>query len=412
MKTTGVSRLVQVVVAILLSATLLIPGFVPFSTAQDEAIFNSPLPTPPVPSPTPLPSAEAQVALRYIAERYGVPVEQLAIVNEHRREYAELGRAFQAFTLLDLANDRFFNLLVDLEDHTVVEDVAAIQRAEEDAYRQEYGKLDPALYERLQQAADDEAIEVAIWIAGRPRRSQQELFAELATMFPEAQAAMERSGKPFDVQDPGVRARIEQAYDAIAKVDTQPLVQPVVDFLQAQRYTVTTYDGLPSVTVVLPKRVILALAERPDVGRIFLIEGEGELLLDSAVPTDRVPVVWQRGFEGTGRSIAILETDNVDFTSNSQDCPAGTHNCFRHPGVTRPGTAGEFWHASLVASSAASDHGSHKGMAPDATIHSAGMTANTEAGFVDGLKWALGSAGVSADVVNVSWGRGYQRDMR
>jgi hypothetical protein len=209
MKTMGMNRLVQVVVAILLSTTLLIPWLISSSTAQDETLFNSALPTPPAPSPTPIPSTEAQVALRYIAERYGVPVEQLAIVNEHRREYVELGRAFQAFTLLDLVNDRFFNLLVDLEGHAVVEDVAAIQRAEEDAYRQKYGKLDPALYERLQQAADDEPIEVAIWIAGRPRRSQQELFAELAAMFPEAQAAMERSGKPFDVQDPEVRAKIE-----------------------------------------------------------------------------------------------------------------------------------------------------------------------------------------------------------
>jgi hypothetical protein len=260
-----------------------------------ESPFASPLPAP---SPTPLPSTEAQVALRYIAERYGIPVEQLAIVNEHRREYAELGRVFQAFTLLSLADNRFFNLLVDPEDHTVVEDVGAVQRAQEDAYRQRYGKLEPALYERLQQAADDEPIEVAIWIAGRPRRSQQELFAELAARFPEAQAAMERSGKPFDVQDPEVRARIEQAYDAMGKVDTQALVQPVVEFLQGQGYAVTTYDGLPSVTGVFPKQLILALSERPDVGRIFLIEGEGELLLDSAVPTDRVPAVWQRGFKG------------------------------------------------------------------------------------------------------------------
>ncbi len=40
-------------------------------------------------------------------------------------------RAFQSFTLLDLSNDRFFSLLVDLKDHAVVEDVAAIQQAEE-----------------------------------------------------------------------------------------------------------------------------------------------------------------------------------------------------------------------------------------------------------------------------------------
>ncbi|MGD2206693.1 MAG: hypothetical protein PVH17_07930, partial [Anaerolineae bacterium] len=116
MKTMGMNRLSQIVVVILLSTTLLIPWLVSSSTAQDETLFNSPLPSPTAPSPTPIPSTEAQIALGYIAERYDVRMEQLAIVNEHRRDYSELGRAFQAFTLLDLANDRFFSLLVDLED--------------------------------------------------------------------------------------------------------------------------------------------------------------------------------------------------------------------------------------------------------------------------------------------------------
>jgi hypothetical protein len=383
------------------------------SIAQDVGIFDSPLPIPPGPTATPLPSSEAQIALHYIAEQYGIPIEQLAIVNEHRREYVELGRAFQAFTLLSLADDRFFNLLVDLEDHTVVEDVSAIQRAEEEAYRDKYGKLEPALHERLQQAADDELVEVAIWIAGRPHRSQREMFDELSARFPEAASALARSGKPFDVQDDEVRDRIWTAYLEMVASNTEPLVQPVVDFLQAQGYAMTVYDGLPSVTAVLPKRLILALAERPDVGQIYLIEGEGHLLLDSAVPGDRVPAVWQRGIDGSGSSVAVLETDNVDFWSISPDCPPGTFNCLRYLGQTRPGFLGVWHHATLAASIIASDHPTHKGMAPDATVHSAGMDADTEAAAVQALQWALGfNPGVAADVVNVSWGKGVKRDMR
>ncbi len=173
-----------------------------------------------------------------------------------------------------------------------MEDVAAIEQAEADAYRAKYGPFERALYERLQAATDDELVEVAIWVAGQTQRSPEELFAELAAQFPEAQAAMERSGKPFDVSDPEVQAKIEQAYSAMLEADRQVLTQPLVDHLQAQGYTVRTFAGLPSVTATLPKRVILALTERPDVGGIFLIEGEGELLQAQPATSIRSASEW------------------------------------------------------------------------------------------------------------------------
>lgn len=368
-------------------------------------ISPQPTPTPVPPTPTPTLSPEAEIALRYVAEQYGIPEERWVIVNEHRREYPELGRVFRAFTLFDPTSKMSVDLMVDLQDHTVVEDVAAIEQAEADARRAKYGKLDPALYERLQAVADDELVEVAIWVAGRQHRTQRERFAELAAMFPEARAAMERSGKPFDVEDPEVRSRIWQAYEQMLEVDTQPLVQPLANHLRAQRFVVTTYDTLPSIVAELPAHVIRALEKRPDVGKIYLAEGEGQLLLDSAVPTNRAPAVWQQELDGTGISIAIVETDNVDFTSDSQHCPFGTNNCFRHPGQIRTTNPAQdpFYHASLVASAAASSHPTYTGMAPGATIHSAGMTDDTEAELIEALKWSL-TWGVSADVVNVSYG--------
>jgi hypothetical protein len=58
--------------------------------------FQSPIETPtPIPSPTPTPlsptppsgpSNEALQALAYVAERYGLPPENLSVANEHRRD--------------------------------------------------------------------------------------------------------------------------------------------------------------------------------------------------------------------------------------------------------------------------------------------------------------------------------------
>jgi subtilisin family serine protease len=148
--------------------------------------------------------------------------------------------------------------------------------------------------------------------------------------------------------------------------------------------------------------VIKILAERDDVGVIFLSEGGKRVpFLNSAIPTNLAPVVWERGNDGTGVKIAILDDDNVDFTSDSAECPSGTNNCFQHPGAVRRAMYGEGWHATLVASAAASNHPTYRGMAPGATIMSAGIQGPNRQDDVDALVWALDQG---AEVVNASYG--------
>lgn len=326
-------------------------------------------------------------------------------MNEFRREAALLGRTFQAVTVLDLGSGHFYQVLVDLNSGQV-EERAAVEEAEEQRYRAEYGKLQPALYERLQAMRDEEMVRVTLWVVAPPGQSlaerQAAIFAELAARYPEAQAAIEQGGKPMDVSDPALAERIYQEYVQRLNAETAARIQPLVEALEAQRFAVETSPGLPAVTATLPKRIIRMLAGRDDVGAIDLSEGgEFRHFLNSAVPTNLAPAVWTRGYDGTGVDIAILEDDNVDFTSPSQsECPNGD-NCFRHAGATRAGISGVGWHASLVASAVASDHGTYLGMAPGATIMSAGMQGLQRQDGVDALIWALDNG---AETVNISGG--------
>ena len=130
------------------------------------APFTSPLPTPsllpasPFDSPLspPVLEAQARIALRYIAKRESVPLDDLLVAHRHRREYPLLGRQFMAFTIFDRTARRDFHLLVDLDDGSVVNDVAAVERAEAGARRAKYGRLHPTLYERLQTAGEEETL--------------------------------------------------------------------------------------------------------------------------------------------------------------------------------------------------------------------------------------------------------------
>jgi subtilisin family serine protease len=308
-------------------------------------------------------------------------------------------------TILSLESGHFYQVLVDINSGQVV-DREVIEEEEEKRHRAKYGKLRPSLYERLQRMKEDEEVAVTLWVAAPPGESlaemQKAIFTGLASKYPEAKEAMERSGKPFDVDDPALAERIYQEYVQILNAKIYSRIEPLVKELEAQGFAVRTSPGLPSITAKLPKRVIKILAERDDIGVIFLSEGGKRVpFLNSAIPTNLAPAVWERGYDGTGVKIAILDDDNVDFTSDSAECPSGTNNCFQHPGTVRRAMYGEGWHATLVASAAASNHPTYRGMAPGATVMSAGIQGPNRQDDVDALVWALDQG---AEVVNASYG--------
>jgi hypothetical protein len=277
------------------------------SVASRAALFDSPLPTPtpqpPAPIPTPGPSEAAQAALAYIANREGIPADDLKVVADHPTEYPNLGRKFQVITLVDTRpQGQVYKLLVDLQSGHIEQDVSALLAAEARAHQARYGKLQRALYERLQPLKDDETLPVAIWVAASPGQSlaeqQARAFAVLAARYPEVREVMERFGKPMDVSDPELRQRVESEYLALLAAQTEARTQPLVTELGRRGFTIATYTGMPFFTAVLPKRVVLELARRPDVSAIYLIETKEQPALDSAVPTSLAPFVWNRGYDG------------------------------------------------------------------------------------------------------------------
>jgi hypothetical protein len=383
------------------------------SQAQQGGLFESPLPTPtpdeggvdptkpPTPTPTPPPTTEAQRALAYIAEQKQIPLEALRVVNEHERQYPLTGRTFRAFVILDTRAPETpdYGVLIDLVSGDIETDWAAVEAAERDAYRAKYGKLQPALYERLQQVENGTLLPVAIWAAGVERQpTVGEVYAELAAQFPEAARALAEGLRPWQVEDTALSAEIEETYDKLRAEDVSERTQPLVDYLRGQGFSVEVIEGMPSLAAMLPKEAILALESRDDVETIYLLEGELSLAIAEAVATDRIPAVWQRGKTGSGRRIAILEPNNI------------TSNCLNilHTRTAQfdPDLLVNLDHKTEVANITACDNDSYRGMAYGAGIVDAAYTTDpffVESDMVNALRWAI-DATRKADVVNVSVG--------
>lgn len=147
---------ISAAVVLLLLAGLWVGGS--FSAqAQAGSPFTSPLPTPSI-VPTAVPSSEwAQQALNFVATSHNIPLDKLLIVNEHERFYPVTGRKFRAFTVLDTRTPQSpsYSFLIDTTTGKIEEDVAAVRAAEDAATSNKYGKLQPALYDCLQQVTDN-----------------------------------------------------------------------------------------------------------------------------------------------------------------------------------------------------------------------------------------------------------------
>ncbi len=371
----------------------------------------------PAPSPTTVPSEsspspEAQKALLFIAQREGISITDLLVANELRSDATLLARSFQAVTILDRVSGRSFQVLVDRSTQQI-EDWTAVKEQQEQVYQAKYGKLQPDLYERLQQIQDTDVITVTIFIVAEPGQTladrEGKAIQILSAKYPEVQDAVRRGGKPMEVSDPGLSAKIEAEYRTLLTSGVDQQIQPLVQALQAQGFAVSTSAGLPAVTAVLPKQIIKTLTVRSDVGTIYLTDvGISGSELNSAVSTDRVPSVRARGFDGSGSSgngvkIAFLDFSNIDFTSpNTSSCPASSNNCFLRPDpAVRVVANSDQNHATLVASVAASNNSTYMGVAPGARVLSAGMI-GTWQDTLDALVWAL--VNQSSDIVNMSSG--------
>lgn len=383
---------------------LFVDGKIVASYPTDPANLASTTEATPLPeTDLELPQFAREIALNYVANDLQVDKSLITIEYEEALTFPALDRRFARFTIVYNLEQKFevYKLLVDLEDGHVEEDIGVLRQAEAQANEAIYGKLEPILYDRLQTATETELIPVAIWIKAPEGQSLGELqytiYLEIAEKYPEAKESLENGGKPTDVSDSQLAQEINDYYNQRLDEMIDSRVTPLVQTLQNEGFTAMTYQGMPSFTTHLPKWKILQLNESAEVSRIYLIEAEPVLELDSAIPNSLAPAVWSKGIKGTGTTIGILEWGNVD-----------TNNSYLHHATTALTSDGGVQnHPTLVASSAASFHDTYSGMAPGATILSA-ASFTPEADMVYALTWAAKEQ--DAPIINFSGGYNYPED--
>ncbi len=337
--------------------------------------------------------ASVTLAEAFIRSKYDIQGE-LKVANASVKWFEHLGVELELVKLIEhmrTDDSRFYTLYVNRSTGEIYEDRGAVDLAERAYVFDARGKLSPDLIAVLEEMADDDMIKVGIWMAGDDPslalpELQERLYGELAAAYPAAAEAMAQYGSPFAVSDEALRKELQERYrEGLAEAAAQRTT-PIEQLLQEHGYEYFKPGSTPAIIVRLPKSFILSLRDHPHVGMIYNAEGEQESFMNSAADEHQAPEVWNRGFDGSGWKIAILDAGNIDTTLN----------CITHDTVKLVSALGVKEHATLVASAAGCDDPYFPGVAKGATLTSAATDQGGDvvSDMIFALEWALSSQNI------------------
>lgn len=328
--------------------------------------------TSPMPAAAVEPQGPTQQELRLLgltANARGIPLRNLALLASTEVKLPLTDQVVTAAKVLHVEKDELIAISFDARGSEV--DLAALRRAEDQAYGVKYGKLDPFLYDFVQAKAGDEKVKVAFWL---------ELADELPT----------KDGRT-DLNADEVERLIERRQEQLIKA-TAGATDALRGDLRRRGLRVDEVSLLtPVVYATVPVSMLEDLARRADVQRIYFAENVNGDYMDVAAGAINANVVWAAGQTGTGAKVAIVEDSRVDFDNNCL-----TNNL----GTRVPADANVDQHATTTAGMVASNNATFRGIAYGAGIYSANGTSYGDAD----MSAALDAGASNADILNNSWG--------
>jgi hypothetical protein len=319
-------------------------------------------------------SATEQRLLDVAARNQGLAASELQLLDSTTVNLPLTNRTVNTAKIVSARDENVLAASIDERGEEV--DLALLKQEEERAYIAKYGKLDPALYDRVQGLRSAERVKVAFWMNpvedldreefrdGRTDLSREEVKAVLARRSEQVRAATARATERFSMTLRGAGFTLEE------RGDISPVVYATIPVGQLEAY-----------------------AERADVQRVYLAENRNEDYMNIAAPSIQANWVWFAGFTGVDTGIAIVEDSRVDFDNNCLVNNLGTRVA---------NDANVDTHATATAGMAASTNSTHRGIAYGAGIYSANGTDYTD----PNMSAALDAAANNADILNNSWGPG------
>ncbi|MCK4405664.1 MAG: DNRLRE domain-containing protein [Hadesarchaea archaeon] len=341
-----------------------------------------------------------ETALRYISQKHGIPRESLEVVKEGWANYPFTGRRIWSAWIMDkrYRTDPGFCKYVDLvhiDETGNFVNIDNIEAQEREEYLIKYGKFEPELHKLLQGMGADDRVRVWIWLTPI---DHDEIIKNVMARYPEAEGKVV-NGRPIVINGKAGEDSIRLA-DKISEEILQDEKRAlklkgklVIDFIRAQGFD-TSYasEYAPIIFAELPKWMLTKVAEGSDVQAVYLQRSNYQPELDSAAPTVKADVVWERGITGNFLgNIAVVERGRIEFG-----------NIYLENGLSYNPDWPVEDHTTSVAGIIASTHSNYKGIAHGAPpLLSANSGDFSDENIINATEWALNQG---ARILNNSWG--------
>jgi hypothetical protein len=232
-----------------------------------------------------------RLAMEYVSRQHDIPIDQLITgsyiwyedgewFSDWKEEWVEFPSIQKKVCTVKVyvkGSDKTYG--VDVDEKGAIVNLEDIRALEAGAYRARCGKFDEALCERLPTLAEDELVEVAIWLTDIDVAA---IYDEVAKSY--APGLQLDEGLPFDIGHPD----FEQAFQEVERLMRQAYREKerlLLDLLERQGYKAEyASSSSPVVFATLPKSIIVAMVNREDVGSIYLLKGELHDRLNTVVP--------------------------------------------------------------------------------------------------------------------------------
>ncbi|WP_103528422.1 S8 family peptidase [Streptomyces sp. SM12] len=187
--------------------------------------------------------------------------------------------------------------------------------------------------------------------------------------------------------------------------EAEPEVRAEFDVLNAEALTLPekSADSAWAALTAANDEAAASLTAAPGVTRITL-DGFRQAMLDTSVPLVGAPDAWDAGYDGTGVTIAVLDT-GMDADHGDFDGKITAARNF----TDAPDTDDPYGHGTHVASIAAGtgdrSDGTYRGVAPGAELVNAKVLnddgGGMESWIIAGMEWAIDEG---SQIVNMSLG--------
>jgi hypothetical protein len=243
-------------------------------------------------NPTNQLSENAKKALRYISQTNNVSEEQLEIVNEGQATFSTTNEKLWGYKILDKKSRKVYGIYID--ENGEITDFKKAEERENDAYKNKYGKLEQALYEKLQNMSSNEKIKVGIWLT--PIDSE-----EIENRVSAKYNIKTIRGRPMvpDKPDDWNESEVMKLRDEIFEEKKKAYLENAKPLIADLKEKNLGYDYVSiSASIVfatLPKEEILEIEKRDDVVEIYLPENyTDESIPGKLKPPQELPEVTPR----------------------------------------------------------------------------------------------------------------------